>query len=83
MSINCELLVAGVLPDIKFRVKGVEVAAVQVVLGDPQKFAEPLVVHHFAFPQEFDGFAYVLVFDYAKDIVVGCARLLLRGHILM
>lgn len=32
---------------VKFRVKGIEVAAVKMILHDPECFTEPLIVHDF------------------------------------
>ena len=38
---------------VEFRIDGVEVFAVQIVLYDPQGFAEPLEMHDFTFAEEF------------------------------
>ena len=62
---------------VEFRVKGVEILAVQVVLGDAQRLAEPLEVDDFPFPQELDGVPYVRVVRQAEDVVIGNAGLLL------
>ena len=64
-------------------VDGVEVLGVQIVLGDAEGIAEPLVVHDLPLAQELDGFPYVGVVAEAEDVVVGDSRLLLGGQILV
>ena len=56
---------------VKCRVKGIEVAAVQMVLNVPEGFTKALEVNDFPFPQEADGIADIVVFDHAEDVVVG------------
>ena len=67
--------------NVKFRIDGIKVSAVQMVLHDPQAFAESLIMYDFSFPQEADGVADLRIFDQTQDIVVGGAGFLLRSHI--
>ena len=54
-----------------------------MILHDPQGFTEPLEVHNFSSPQEFDRFIHIGFILYeTKDIVVGGVRFLLCSHIL-
>lgn len=66
---------------VKCRVKGIEVAAVQMVLNVPEGFTKALEVNDFPFPQEADGIADIVVFDHAEDVVVGGAGFLLCRQI--
>lgn len=74
---RCLRLASAVGRCVKFRVEGVEVFGIQVILDDPQAFAEPLEMHHLALPQEPDRITDFRVFDQAEDIVVGGTGFLL------
>lgn len=57
---------------VKRRVKGVEIAAVQMILNDAETFTEPLEMDDFPCPEEFNGIIDVrIVFDQPEDIIVG------------
>ena len=62
--------------NVKFRIDGIKVSAVQMVLHDPQAFAESLIMYDFSFPQEADGVADLRIFDQTKDVVISGAGLL-------
>ena len=68
---------------VKGRVKGVEVAGVDLILGDADSLAEPLEMDQLPFPQEADGVLDVGVVDQPEDVVVGKPRLLFRRHVFM
>lgn len=76
------LIGVGVLRFVKSRVKGVEVAAVQMLLNRAESFAETLEMNNFTFPKEADGVADFRVFDDTEDVVVGGAGFLFRRQIL-
>lgn len=77
MSLYCFHLAATISRRVKFRVEGVEVLGVQMILNDSQTFAKPLEVHHFSLAQESDGIADLRVLDQAEDVVIGGAGFLL------
>lgn len=58
-------------------IEGIEVFAVQFILGDSKGLAEALEVHQLSLAQEFDGFTHIRLFDEAQDVVVGGTGLLL------
>lgn len=62
---------------IKFRVKGVEVSGIEIILGYAEGFAKPLKMHDFPLSEELDGIPYIGVIGKAQDIVISCACLLL------
>ncbi len=64
-------------------VDGVEVGRARVVGDVAQGLAEALIVHDLPFAQEAQGREHVGVVNQADEVVVGGARLLLRGHILV
>ena len=64
---------------VELGIESIEVAAVKLILYDPQAFAEPLVVYDLALPQEADRIAHLRVFDEPEDIVVGRPGFLLGG----
>ena len=68
---------------IKGGIVGVEVLGVQIVLGDAEGIAKPLVMHDLPLAEELDGIPHVRVVAEAEDIVVGHAGLLLSRQILM
>ena len=67
---------------VKFRIESIEVAAVKLILYDPQAFAESLVMYDLTLSQEADRIAHLRVFDKAEDIVVGRPGFLLSGQVL-
>ena len=64
---------------VEFRIEGVEISAVQLLLHQPQAFAEPLVVDDLPFPQEADGVADFRVFHQTENVVVGGPGFLFWG----
>ena len=62
---------------VKGGVAGVEILGIQVVLGDAEGVAEPLVMHDLPLPEELDRLADVGVVAQAENVVVGHPRLLL------
>ena len=66
---------------VKFRIESIEVAAVKLILYDPQAFAESLVMYDLTLSQEADRIAHLRVFDKAEDIVVGRPGFLLSGQV--
>ena len=84
LAVPCalELVAAGALGDIKGRVKGIEVPAVQMVLDVAQDFTETLEMDDLPFPQEPDGIADLRVFHHAEDIVIGDTRFLFCSKVL-
>ncbi len=76
------LLTAASLGNIKFRVEGIEVLGNQLLLHQPEAFAEPLEVYDFAFPEETDGIADLRILYQPEDVVVCGAGLLLCCQIL-
>ena len=57
---------------VELRVERIEVLRVEIVGNDAQSFAEPLVMHDLARPQEADRVAHVrVVAAEAQDVVVG------------
>lgn len=73
--------VVAVFAAVKAGIEGVEVLAVQFILGDAQGFTESLEMNDFPLPQELDGGAYVRIIHQAQDIVISAAGLLLCGHV--
>ena len=65
--------------DVSYRrgIEGVEVLRVEVVLGDAEGVAKPLIMHDLPLPQELDGIPHVGVVAEAEDVVVGDAGFLL------
>lgn len=57
---------------VKRRVKGVEIAAVQMILNDAETFTEPLEMDDFPCPEEFNGMIDIrIVLNQTEDIIVG------------
>ena len=67
---------------VKFGIESIEVAAVKLILYDPQAFAESLVMYDLTLSQEADRIAHLRVFDQTEDIVVGRPGFLLSGQVL-
>lgn len=68
---------------VKRRVKGVEIAAVQMILNDAETFPEPLEMDDFPCPEEFNGIIDVrIVFDQPEDIIVGRSGFLFGSEVL-
>lgn len=65
------------LSAVKFRVVGVEILVVQIVLDQAHAFTEALEVGQLALPQEADRIPHVGVVAEAQNVIVGGARLLL------
>ena len=78
---RCLLIASASL--VKLGVKGVEVFSIQAVGGNAESITESLIVNDLAFAQVLDGVAYVGVVYQAENVVVGDARLLLGGKILV
>ena len=81
MDIYPLFVTAAVLTPVKSRVEGIEILAIQLILGDAQGFAKPLEMHHLPHAQEFDGFAHIRLLDQTQDIVIGGAGLLLSSQV--
>ena len=67
---------------VKRRIKCVIILAVQTVSDIAQGFAEPLKMHDFPLPEEFDRVAHIRVVGQPEDVVICGARLLFCGQIL-
>ena len=61
---------------IKGRIKGIEIAAVQLFLRDAEKFTESLVMDQLTFPKKTNRLAYIVIPDNTKNVVVGRTGLL-------
>lgn len=83
MGVSLVLALGGLSPGrrVEGRIKGIEIAAVQFLLGDAEKFPESLVMNQLPFPEEPDGFAYIVVPDHAEDIVIGGAGFLFCSEV--
>ena len=81
--LSANLLLTGIGLHIKFRVKCIEIPAVQLILGNPQTFTKPLVMDHFPGPEELNGFTDIIILHNAQDVVIGTSGLLLSCHILV
>ena len=66
---------------IKFRVDGVEVLAVQILLDESERFTESLIMYDLAFSQETDRVEDVRVIAHADDVVIGGAGFLFWGDL--
>ena len=66
---------------IKFRVDGVEVLAVQILLDESERFTESLIMYDLAFSQETDRVEDVRVVAHADDVVIGGAGFLFWGDL--
>lgn len=64
-------------PDVDGRVVGIVVLGIQIILHNAQRVSEPLEMHDFSFPQEFERLANIRVVDQAEKVVVSCSGLLL------
>lgn len=63
---------------IESRVERIEVSTVKLILHNAQTFPEALEMNDFSCPQELDGIIDIrIVFDQTKNVIVGCAGLLL------
>ena len=74
-------LLANVLflfgPDVDGWVVGIVVLGIQIILHNAQRVSEPLKMHDFPFPQEFERLANIRVVDQAEKVVIGCSGFLL------
>ena len=68
---------------IKGRIKGIEIAAVQLFLRDAEKFAESLVMDQLTFPKKTNRLAYIVIPDNTKNVVVGRTGLLFCCQVLV
>lgn len=66
---------AAVLTNIEFRIDGIEVFTVQIILNDAQAFTEPLIMNNLTFSQETYRIADFWVFHQSQDIVISCSLL--------
>ena len=67
---------------IKFRVKGIEVFGVQLILDNAESFAKTLEMYDFPGAKELYGFIDIRIIpDKAEDIVIGGAGFLFGCHI--
>ena len=64
-------------------VAGVEVLRVEAILGRVERFGKALVVDDLALAEEAEGIAHVGIVDHTEQVVVGDARLLLGGEVLV
>ena len=62
---------------IEFRVNGIKVFAVQIILDNPEGFAETLEMDDFPLSQKPDRVNNVRIIDHAQDVVIGSAGFLL------
>jgi hypothetical protein len=62
---------------VEFRVECVKVLGIQIILNDPERFAESLEVDDFARTQEFDRFSYIGIVNETKNIIINGSRFLL------
>ena len=49
---------------VEFRIKCIEISAVQMILNDTKTFTETLIVDDFTFSQKADGIADIRIFVY-------------------
>ena len=75
--------ISGYCSFIKRRVEGVEILRVQPVGGQAERFTETLVMHNLPCTQEFDRVADIRVIAHTQNVVIGGARFLFCGQILM
>ena len=64
------------LAQVEFRVDGVEVFAVQIILHDTQAFAEPLEMNDLTLPEEADRIDDIRIVHHAENVVIGGAGFL-------
>lgn len=64
-------------PDVDGRVVGVVILGIQIILHNAQRISEPLEMHNFSFPQEFERLTNIRVVDQAEKVVVSCSGFLL------
>ena len=69
----------GGLAVIKFRIKGIEILAVQSVLNNSQCFSEPLEMDNLSCSEELNRLYDIRVIYKSQYIVIGGSRLLLWG----
>ena len=67
---------------IKFRIKGIEILAVQSVLNNSQCFSEPLEMDNLSCSEELNRLYDIRVIYKSQYIVIGGSRLLLCGKVL-
>ena len=67
---------------IKWRIKSIEVLAVQSVGQYTKCFAEPLIMHNLSCPQKAYRVKHIRIITKPQNIVVGCSRFLLRKRCL-
>ena len=60
---------------VKAGVAGIEVLVVQIIGRNSKPFAEPLVMHDFTGPQEFQRIADIGIINEAQQVVVGSTGL--------
>ena len=70
-------------PVTKLRIERIEIAAVQLFLGDPQSLAKPLIVNDLPLAQETNGVSHFWIFYQAQDVIIGGSGLLLCCQIFM
>ena len=61
---------------IKGRIECIEVLAVQIILDNPERFAESLIMDNFPLSQITDDVADIRVFDQPENVVVSDPRFL-------
>lgn len=61
----------SILTYIEFRIDGIEVFTVQMILNDSKAFTKTLIMNDFTCTQEADRFTYLRVLDKPQDIIVG------------
>ena len=59
------------------RVAGVEILAIEVILGNAKRIAKPLIMHQFSLSEILDGIAHVGIVGQAQNVVIGDTCLLL------
>lgn len=68
---------APVLFLVKFRVEGIEVLGIQLILDQPEPFAETLEVYDLSLTQETDRFCNLLILDQTQNVIVSSSGFLL------
>lgn len=62
---------------VKFRIEGIKIPGIQMILYDPQRFTEALEVNYFTLAQKTDGVADLWILDQAQNVIVSGAGFLL------
>jgi len=69
------------LRDIKGRVKGIEISAVQMLLSISEDLSKSLEMHNFSHTEEADGITNLRILYHAQDIVIRAPGLLFGSEV--